>query len=76
MTQMEDVNRIIICPLWDLRTIGTEEENLGLAMVFTLVTTLRERLSELVRERAERHKAEEHEKERLAIEVRPSNPFA
>ncbi|KAL1692264.1 ubiquitin-conjugating enzyme/RWD-like protein [Schizophyllum commune] len=50
-----------------LRTVG--EENLGLAMVFTLVTTLRERLSELVRERAERHKAEEHEKERLAIEA-------
>ncbi|KAI4527849.1 RWD-domain-containing protein [Schizophyllum commune Tattone D] len=57
-----------------LRTVvssigGTGEENLGLAMVFTLVTTLRERLSELVRERAERHKAEEHEKERLAIEA-------
>ena len=52
------------------------EENLGLAMVFTLVTTLRERLSELVRERAERHKAEEHEKERLAIEVRCFDPRA
>ncbi|KAL1743955.1 hypothetical protein HDZ31DRAFT_39795 [Schizophyllum fasciatum] len=45
------------------------EENLGLAMVFTLVSTLRERLSDLVRERAERHRAAEHEKERLAIEA-------
>ena len=29
---MEDVNKIIICPLWDLRTIGTEEEKLRLAI--------------------------------------------
>ena len=30
MTQIEDVNKIIICPLWDLRTIGTEEKKLRL----------------------------------------------
>lgn len=51
----------------DLRTVG--EENLGLAMIFTLVSHLRERLSALVRERAQRHQAEEHEKERIAIEA-------
>ncbi|KAF5365749.1 hypothetical protein D9758_003301 [Tetrapyrgos nigripes] len=44
------------------------EENLGMAMTFTLVSHLREQLSELVLSRAERGKKAEMEKERLAIE--------
>lgn len=46
------------------------EENLGMAMTFTLVSHLREQLSDLVKERADRREREESEKERLALEVR------
>lgn len=42
-----------------------------MAMTFTLVTHLRERLSGVVHSREERHKLEEREKERRALEVRP-----
>ncbi|KIY50883.1 RWD domain-containing protein [Fistulina hepatica ATCC 64428] len=45
------------------------EENLGMAMTFTLVSHLRERLSELVRKREGTRKAREHEKERLELEA-------
>lgn len=41
-----------------------------MAMTFTLVTHLRERLSVLMREREERIRREEMEKERRALEVR------
>ncbi|EPQ58141.1 RWD domain-containing protein [Gloeophyllum trabeum ATCC 11539] len=51
----------------DLRTIG--EENIGMAMTFTLVSHLRERLSDVVREKAERQRKEEAEKERQALEA-------
>ncbi|KAF9464676.1 RWD-domain-containing protein [Collybia nuda] len=44
------------------------EENIGMAMTFTLVSQLREQLSRLVRLRAERYQKEEMEKERLALE--------
>lgn len=54
--------------LWTEYSQG--EENLGMAMTFTLVSHLRERLSDLVRTRAEDIVAQEREKERLAIEVR------
>jgi len=40
-----------------------------MAMTFTLVSHLREKLSELVEDRAKAHAAEEHEKERLAVEA-------
>lgn len=40
-----------------------------MAMTFTLVSHLREILSNLIRERAEKKKREEREKERLALEV-------
>ncbi|CAL1704789.1 unnamed protein product [Somion occarium] len=50
-----------------LKSVG--EENLGMAMTFTLVTHLREQLLELVRSRMERKKQVESEKERLAIEA-------
>jgi len=50
----------------ELRTVG--EENLGMAMTFTLVSHLREQLSSLVRLRAENKAKAEREKERLAIE--------
>ena len=45
------------------------EENLGMAMTFTLVSQLREELAALVRSRAEKRRKEEAEKERLALEV-------
>ncbi|KAF7294954.1 RWD-domain-containing protein [Mycena indigotica] len=53
--------------LKDLYSVG--EENLGIAMTFTLVSHLRERLAAFVKERAERIRKEEMEKERLAIEA-------
>lgn len=46
------------------------EENKGMAMTFTLVSHLREKLSGLVENRVKAHMAEERERERLAIEVR------
>ncbi|KAF9480143.1 RWD domain-containing protein [Pholiota conissans] len=52
--------------LTELRTVG--EENLGMAMTFTLVSQLREQLSILVREKEEEEKRREKEKERLALE--------
>ncbi|KAI0736969.1 RWD-domain-containing protein [Fomitopsis betulina] len=51
----------------DLRRVG--EENLGMAMTFTLAAHLREQLSALTRSRAERREREETEKERRAIEA-------
>ncbi|OBZ75744.1 RWD domain-containing protein 1 [Grifola frondosa] len=45
------------------------EENLGMAMTFTLVSHLREQLSLLVYSREERRRKEAAEKERLAIEA-------
>lgn len=45
------------------------QENLGMAMTFTLVTHLREQLSGVIRSREERRKREEAEKERRALEV-------
>jgi len=47
----------------------TGEENLGIAMTFTLVSQLREELSDLVKTRAELRTKEEQEKERKAIEA-------
>ncbi|KAG5643482.1 hypothetical protein DXG03_000870 [Asterophora parasitica] len=52
--------------LEELHSVGNE--NIGMAMTFTLVSHLREQLSRLVRVRAERHEKEEREKERLALE--------
>jgi hypothetical protein len=40
-----------------------------MAMTFTLVSHLRERLSHLVRARAEKREREETERERLVLEV-------
>ncbi|KAN0077308.1 Ubiquitin-conjugating enzyme/RWD-like protein [Tylopilus felleus] len=53
--------------LKDLSDVG--EENKGMAMTFTLVSHLREKLSGLVENRVNARTAEEHEKERLAIEA-------
>ncbi|KAJ7172500.1 RWD-domain-containing protein [Mycena filopes] len=53
--------------LKDLRAVG--EENIGIAMTFTLVSHLREQLSILVKTRMETRRKEETEKERLAIEA-------
>ncbi|KAG6333129.1 hypothetical protein ID866_5956 [Astraeus odoratus] len=46
------------------------EDSMGMAMTFTLVSHLREQLSALVEARIKGRIAEEHEKERLALEVR------
>jgi len=48
--------------------IKVGEENLGMAMTFTLVSHLREQLSDLVQSREAQRKFEESEKERLALE--------
>jgi len=53
--------------LESLVTMG--EENVGMAMTFTLVSHLREQMSSLVRKRSDQLIAEEREKERLAIEA-------
>lgn len=45
------------------------EENLGMAMTFTLVSHLREELLSLVNGRIERQMEEEKERERRALEV-------
>jgi len=50
------------------------EENVGMAMTFTLVSHLREQLAELVRSRAEKERHLAAEKERLELEV--GCPFA
>ncbi|KAL4248131.1 hypothetical protein ABKN59_008291 [Abortiporus biennis] len=50
-----------------MKTVG--EENLGMAMTFSLVSHLREVLSNLVHNRDERRRKEEAEKERLALEA-------
>ncbi|EPT05982.1 hypothetical protein FOMPIDRAFT_1154615 [Fomitopsis schrenkii] len=51
----------------DLRRVG--EENLGMAMTFTLAAQLREQLSALIRSRAEQREREAVDKERRAIEA-------
>lgn len=48
------------------------EDNIGMAMTFTLVSHLREQLSKLLRERIESFKKEEQQRERLELEVRIS----
>jgi hypothetical protein len=45
------------------------EENIGMAMTFTLVSHLREHLARLLQGRIEKRKKEEQEKERLELEV-------
>ncbi|KAF9227947.1 RWD-domain-containing protein [Gyrodon lividus] len=49
--------------------VDVGKENKGMAMTFTLVSHLREQLSSLVEKRVQVRIAEEHEKERLAIEA-------
>ncbi|TFY81018.1 hypothetical protein EWM64_g2999 [Hericium alpestre] len=49
-----------------MRAVG--EENLGMAMTFTVVSYLREELSSLIRARAERKMKEAMDKERKALE--------
>ncbi|KAI0831203.1 RWD-domain-containing protein [Trametes gibbosa] len=51
----------------ELQRVG--DENLGMAMTFTLVAHLRERLSGIMREREERDRHEAAEKERKALEA-------
>ncbi|KIJ17390.1 hypothetical protein PAXINDRAFT_168068 [Paxillus involutus ATCC 200175] len=53
--------------LQSLADVG--DENIGMAMTFTLVSHLREQLSSLVEKRVQTRMTEEHEKERLAIEA-------
>jgi Na+-transporting methylmalonyl-CoA/oxaloacetate decarboxylase gamma subunit len=51
----------------ELRVLG--EENLGMAMVFSLVSALQESLSSLIVRRVERKRAEEDRKEKEAEEA-------
>ena len=51
------------------------QENVGMAMTFTIVSQLREQLSTLIRNRSERRKKEALELERKALEVGPHLPF-
>ncbi|KAJ8078754.1 hypothetical protein AAF712_001287 [Marasmius tenuissimus] len=50
----------------DVKKMG--EENLGMAMTFTLVSHLRDQITDLLKKRAEKAKREEMEKERIALE--------
>ncbi|KAL0567428.1 hypothetical protein V5O48_014566 [Marasmius crinis-equi] len=52
--------------LEDVKKMG--EENLGMAMTFTLVSHLRDQITDLIKKRAEKAKQEELEKERIALE--------
>ncbi|KAK0197135.1 RWD-domain-containing protein [Armillaria mellea] len=60
-------NEEVVKLISELNDIG--EENLGMAMTFTLVSHLREQLSTLVRSRADKRRKEVLEKERLALEA-------
>lgn len=51
----------------ELTTIG--EENIGMAMTFTLISHIRDKLSTFLQSRVERMRREAVEKERLEIEV-------
>jgi hypothetical protein len=66
--------RKVVCPSSGVGqhklTLPQGEENLGMAMTFTLVSHLREQLSQLVRSKIEEHNRQESEKERLALEVK------
>ncbi|EKM82701.1 hypothetical protein AGABI1DRAFT_111279 [Agaricus bisporus var. burnettii JB137-S8] len=53
--------------LQELQSVG--EDNIGMAMTFTLVSHLREQLSKLLRERIESLKKEEQQRERLELEA-------
>ncbi|RPD66033.1 RWD-domain-containing protein [Lentinus tigrinus ALCF2SS1-7] len=53
--------------LGEMEKVG--EENLGMAMTFTLITYLRERLSVFMREKEERIRKEEMEMERRTLEA-------
>ena len=61
---------VAFVPKTDYSSMLQGEENKGMAMTFTLVSHLREKLSGLVDNRVKARIAEEREKERLAIEVR------
>ena len=50
-------------------TIFQGNENLGMAMTFTLVTHVREQLSTILEDRMKKMKKEEVERERKALEV-------
>ena len=55
--------------MFRLSDLTQGEENVGMAMTFTLVSHLREQLTELVRSRVEKERRLEAEKERLELEV-------
>ena len=64
------------CDAFHLPNLTQGEENVGMAMTFTLVSHLREQLAELVLSRAEKERRLATEKERLELEVgHPSLPL-
>ena len=74
LTDLLDGLKVLVCPLacdvFRLVDLSQGEENVGMAMTFTLVSHLREQLAELVRSRAEKERRLAAEKERLELEVR------
>lgn len=69
LKELRDVVCPSICSCIPFTDWAKGQDNLGMAMTFTLVSHLREQLSRLLRERIERRKKEEQEKERLELEV-------
>ena len=60
------------CDVFRLSDLTQGEENVGMAMTFTLVSHLREQLAELVLSRVEKERRLAAEKERLELEVEHS----
>lgn len=61
--------RPLACDVFRFPDLTQGEENVGMAMTFTLVSHLREQLAELVQSRAEKERQLAAEKERLELEV-------
>ena len=56
---------------WLYSFVLQQDENIGMAMTFTLVTVLREKLLDVVKNRIEKKKQAEAEEERRLLEVSP-----
>ena len=69
MRDMRTVARTFLVPNCIDSDLNQGEENIGMAMTFTLVSDLREKLSSLVCSRTEQRMKEEMEKQRTALEV-------
>lgn len=66
---------LLACDMFRSPDLTQGEENVGMAMTFTLVSHLREQLAELVLSRAEKERRQAAEKERLELEVECPSVF-